>query len=539
MAELGPIVAKINGETIFAADLELYLATIHQSAASMSRADFDINRLMFRVINDVLLAQESRALGLGEIPLVRQEVEDFRQRESLLQLEREEIGNKAEPSDAQIHEAFERDLETTTLRVLTVDQKSEASDLLDQLRAGGDFSKLAEEHSRDPYRMRGGLVESVPRVDLQREVADLAFDLEAGDLAGPIETDLGWTVLRVVSFKDPDPADYEKELPELRNIVWQRKVEAIRSDLAKDFRSRHAVRVDQVLIDSIQPRKLPDGRVMPTIESRSQVIAEVGDHVSLTSGEYAQALVRRWGSVRTESAASRLAPLVLEKLIQSKLFLAEAISRGYADTELARHHAYTFETQLLVPRYLDEVLGADIQIPEEQKRTYYDEHKETLRRPPRLRISQITVATRPEADELRGLLEGGADFGWLAKSRSIDRFKNLGGDAGWEEVNSRGDEYQRMLLQADVGEVFGPFGDEGNFVLIKVVAKDDQGVYSYDEVSATVEQMLASQEFDRRLDSTIKKLRERSEIEVHEDLIVDLVFGGTKTTSQKGGAGVD
>ena len=70
-----------------------------------------------------------------------------------------------------------------------------AEDLVRQLKAGGDFAKLADVHSADAYAAEGGVQKDVPRTDLSPEFAAIIFAAKPGVLLGPLEDVTGYTIV--------------------------------------------------------------------------------------------------------------------------------------------------------------------------------------------------------------------------------------------------------------------------------------------------------------------------------------------------------
>ena len=99
--------------------------------------------------------------------------------------------------------------EQVHLRQIVVPGEAEARDLLEQLQSGGvGFEDLARAHSIDEStRDSGGDLGFVPRGMLPESVERVAFGLEPGVIAGPIQTALGWHLIQLV---EKDPA---RELP--------------------------------------------------------------------------------------------------------------------------------------------------------------------------------------------------------------------------------------------------------------------------------------------------------------------------------------
>jgi parvulin-like peptidyl-prolyl isomerase len=71
-----------------------------------------------------------------------------------------------------------------------------------RLSNGETFEALAAEVSRDvTTRDTGGNLGFFVRDDLTTpQLADLAFGLDAGEMAGPVETALGWHIVQTLEF---------------------------------------------------------------------------------------------------------------------------------------------------------------------------------------------------------------------------------------------------------------------------------------------------------------------------------------------------
>lgn len=519
------IIATVNGEPIYFEDLERLLGQMHTGTEETQRGAPDLDRMMFRLVNDQLLAQEARVLGMQNDEPIPSQLAELRKSLAIKRLEQEEIWIKAEPSGEELEQAFAKEHRTITFRMLTSYEKEEAERLLSELEQGADFAALAKESSVDQFGPRGGLVENLPRIDMPHELADDAFAMSPGDLKGPFRTRIGWSNLRVESFADPDPERYEALEPSLRTMVRYRKAEKLKDDLGTRLRRAHPVVIDDDAAAAVVAERLPDARLMPKVENPESVVARVGKR-EITAKEYGRALQARWKGVRNEEAAIAAKPLVLERLIRDQLMLSEALARGYGDSPEADRVVSASETQLLIPRILSEVIAANIEVTLEEMESYYEEHKDQFRRPPRVRSGQIAVASREEAERLAELLRQGADLAWLARQHSIDDFKERGGDRGWTVPTRSGDPIEEALFEAQPGDVLGPSEHPEGFVIAQVLAREEQGLYEFQEISGNMRQAVFDVEFQASLHEYIQKLRSRSEIVINEDLLATLQITG-------------
>jgi len=100
------------------------------------------------------------------------------------------------------------------------DTRARAVALLDRLRAGEDFAQLAETESEDPLTAgRGGQLGIFVRGRNDRLVKAAVFAAEVGETVGPIETPLGYHVIRRVPPEQIDPALRDDVVARVRAIV--------------------------------------------------------------------------------------------------------------------------------------------------------------------------------------------------------------------------------------------------------------------------------------------------------------------------------
>jgi peptidyl-prolyl cis-trans isomerase C len=117
----------------------------------------------------------------------------------------------------------------------TENARARADEVLEKLRNGADFAALAKEYSEDPgSREKGGDLGSFGRGRMVKPFEDAAFGLASpGDIAGPVETQFGFHVLRLEEIRPPGRKPYEEFSAEIKRgirskISADRRVEILR-----------------------------------------------------------------------------------------------------------------------------------------------------------------------------------------------------------------------------------------------------------------------------------------------------------------------
>jgi len=107
-------------------------------------------------------------------------------------------------------------------RHILVADEALANDLLNRIRAGEDFAALAAQYSIDTLTApNGGDLGWFIREELiDAELAAVAFDLEPGEIAGPVQSALGYHILQTLERGDR-PID-EAKRPQLAQVFFDR-----------------------------------------------------------------------------------------------------------------------------------------------------------------------------------------------------------------------------------------------------------------------------------------------------------------------------
>lgn len=108
--------------------------------------------------------------------------------------------------------------------------KEKISKLREEILAGGDFDKIAREHSNDMSRINGGKVGFIHKGRF-KYLDDKDLDLKVNEVSEVIQTDIGFYVVKVLEFKDKEQLSFEaveKNLKkELKETEEKRKLNAI------------------------------------------------------------------------------------------------------------------------------------------------------------------------------------------------------------------------------------------------------------------------------------------------------------------------
>ena len=199
-----------------------------------------------------LLARQAEAAGLDRDPQVQARLRLARERvlaEVRLEMLETELNDPARMEAyalSQYRAQPERFRATDRVRARHIllaaapDAQERAQRLLEQLRGGADFARLAAEHSIDTAsRERGGDLGFFDPQAMAPEFRDAVQALgRPGELAGPVRTSFGWHIIRFEEKRAAGIAPFDEVrehlIAESRGRLVQERRQAIVAELMRD-----------------------------------------------------------------------------------------------------------------------------------------------------------------------------------------------------------------------------------------------------------------------------------------------------------------
>lgn len=113
----------------------------------------------------------------------------------------EQVTSEVQVADADIEAYYEENKaqfeqpSSREVRHILVKTKAEADEIHAELENGGNFAKLAKEHSEDPASAKEGGKFTAQKGATVAPFDEVAFELETGELSEPVKTQFGWHII--------------------------------------------------------------------------------------------------------------------------------------------------------------------------------------------------------------------------------------------------------------------------------------------------------------------------------------------------------
>ncbi len=529
-------VAEVDGKPItvreFAARYEQFL-----SQGSMRDNIKLRHEVLDNMINERLIFNDVVAQGLDRDSVYRRRME-VAMRQALLDAYARRISfDTIRISEQEAREEFRLFNTRATARYLYAKTKKGAWELKRRLQNGETFESLAREVFEDPgLATNGGYLGEFGWGEMEAALEEAAFTLPVGTISDPIKLRIGYAIVKPESrIVQPlaSEYDYAKVRQKLADRIQEKKIDhlirkatdEIVQSLAPTFNDEavrtvfaHWTLLARNEVPPSEPRSLPKDISAMTFMHTSRGSWTVRDFVE--RAEWTTDKQRR--RVHSEDDVKDYAI----GLATREVLLERARAEGLEKDSAVQAQLASVRERFLLRRWADSVQdtvgssGWDARLLD----SVYQANKAHLAYPPEVNVAEILVRTEEEARQIRAQLSAGADFGELARRRSIRLWAaKRGGELGFGTQAAFGPMGEKFFA-ASVGEILGPERVDPYWAVFKVLERRQGRPKSFDEARSDIVAVLTQERRRQAFRAAVGDLRSRASITVNSDLLANIVI---------------
>ncbi len=215
---------------------------------------------------------------------------------------------------------------------------------------------------------------------------------------------------------------------------------------------------------------------------------------------------------------------------KSQISVNEIETKDYYDKHREEFRTPTYvQIQYLLLRPSD--FESKIQISSDEAKTYYDSRKDAFKTPKQVRVRDILIKAGPQdapdqleakkkkAEEILEKAKKTKDFASLAKQYSEAVNASKGGEVGWVQRGTLGEQIESVLFSLKAGDLSGALAARDGFYIFKVEEIKEEKQKSFEEVKDQIVQALkrekAKTEASRKADDAFYSLFRSRDLETY------------------------
>jgi len=241
------ILASFEGQTITLGEFN----QLWEQVPEDYKLQLDKSMVLDQMISEKLLIQEAKNMGLEKDNDVLEQIKKMTEQILVQALIEREILDKVKVSDEEVVEYYTEnkndftEKEQVHLFNILVETEEEAQDILEQLKAGGDFSEIAKEKSTGPSAAQGGDLGYLSKGTIIPEIEEVVFALEVEELSEVVKTDFGFHILKITE-KKPETVKALEEIKEdiIQTLLPTKQKEAF-ENLLEELKSQVEIEINE------------------------------------------------------------------------------------------------------------------------------------------------------------------------------------------------------------------------------------------------------------------------------------------------------
>ncbi len=126
---------------------------------------------------------------------------------------------------------------------ILVDSKEQAEAILEEINGGLSFEEAASKYSSCPSRERGGDLGEFGKGQMVPEFENAVFNMKAGEVSAPIQTQFGYHIIKVASINEGEDAKFEDVKDRVKQLVMSMKHNEVYTAKQTELKAKYTVEV--------------------------------------------------------------------------------------------------------------------------------------------------------------------------------------------------------------------------------------------------------------------------------------------------------
>jgi peptidyl-prolyl cis-trans isomerase C len=243
--EATDVLATVGNHAITREMLDHIISTIPEENRVPFLTPDGRKKILDEVVSFTLMADAAKAEGLDKDPAIKTRLE-YAQTEYLArEYFRRQLAKTPQVTEQELEAYYKEHLpefkpsEEIQTRHILVKTEAEANKILEQVKAGKDFSELAKKYSIDPAGARGGKLELqdgrdwLPKGTFEKSFEHELFKISKGEVGGPIKTQFGWHIVKIDDRRTPEPPSFVQVRTMIKNRLQEQKNAQVNNQLTE------------------------------------------------------------------------------------------------------------------------------------------------------------------------------------------------------------------------------------------------------------------------------------------------------------------
>jgi parvulin-like peptidyl-prolyl isomerase len=513
----------VNTDTVYTTDLDTALIKFHSGADQKILEQFDYHKLLNKLVNDRLIVQEARSIGVDQEEWLTTQMQKIRRDFAVRRYIADTFKPDTETPDNDVAAYFKENYYKVQIRMLSVRTLDEANNLIAAIKEGASMDSIARDVSLDTYKFQGGLHPVRYRRAVEGYLQEHLTNLKQGQLSAPFRNQQAYSFIRLEQSLPADNA----ELPELKEFIIKtlknKRTEDAWKIFVRDLQKKFPMVTDSALLRNIQT----DSAKLYTqdfVKGSDAPLFSIDNSNKITDEEFRKILSKAAMGGKGQSFETIFSGS-MDRIKEQMVLTAAANRAGYENDSQVEAACEKSLDSTLIEAYLKETIVSQITFSHAELEEYYRENQEKYRESEQLLFDHMTIKDSARAQEIAGRLADGADFDYLARQYGDEiKFVVADNSRDWKPLGVFPSPIAEEMQKLEIGRVSRPYLTSEGWMIFRVKGRREGKIKPMADVEMDIKGVLFQRKFDALLDDAIAKLKANSNIE-YKDKAIDSYFG--------------
>jgi peptidyl-prolyl cis-trans isomerase SurA len=368
----------------------------------------------------------------------------------------------------------------------TAAAKIKAESVLAELNAGASFEELVEKYSDDPgSKEKGGDLGYFERRMMVKEFDEVAFKMDIGEIAGPVQTNFGYHLIKLTDKLDTQP--FSEEYENLKNMFNKQRYQHEKELLIELLKDKYDFNIDEDVLSMFLEKSdsLRFGMVHPKYDEISGSVLFSYAKKTVTIGKFLESANRNSKITAKPMDDPAEVTNAINILAEDMLLEEEAMNLDKTDPEFAQLMS-DYRDGIFIFKIQEEEVWNKVKIDSADVYNYWNSNKEKYTWPDRISFSEIFSTKDSLIQSYYSMLNAGASFDSLAALYTERSAKKK--DNGHYDLQSvdYSDFYQEANKIANVGTYTEPTVFSGGYSIFQLNERQPARIKTFEEAKAEV-----------------------------------------------------
>jgi len=430
---------------------------------------------------------------------------------------------------------------------IVLDNQTQANHVYDlAIKEPDKFNDLIAQYTIDVSANRtGGLFDSLRSGVMLWQFDDVAFKMKPGEISKPVKTRAGWHIIKLLGRQEPDLAEFAAQKPDIEasyiKQVFSRTIDQYNEYLKKKEGFEvveSTVKMMKDKLDSLQnvDRQKGDSirpflRLNDLPEDQAKMILVKIKSLDFTAYDYL-------GNYKSRGIPSNVDFFDKDVIVNVAYYWRNGVAsqsealRNKIDQSREYKDQLEERRRMMINSKLVEIVGDTITISDQEARQFYEENKHAeFSDPEKIRVSEILVASEPEARAILGRLAKGTPCSQLVSKTIRPGMAGKKGDLGYLAMGDSGVIYDEAAKLA-VGQYGGPVKSHAGYSVVMVTDRKPRQELPFEKFEADIKSYLKNTKLKDIMNNLVEEHKKKIDNFLNLELLkTNLVTGKLQNAS--------